>query len=452
MSFEVDVRRVHKLRDGQERSGPVVYWMSRDQRVDDNWALLYSQLQAHKRQQPMAVVFCLCKEFLGATWRQYSFMLHGLREIDQRLSSLGIPLFVLIGDPPVVLSRFVRQNNISLVVTDFSPLRIIRRWKKSFIDATDISIIEVDAHNIVPCRVASQKREYAARTFRPKVSRCLDEFLTDYPELEHQTVAWTGDVPEIDWSRCWDSLTVDKSVGDIYWLKPGEEAAMNQLDSFIRNSLEDYTRHRNDPARIGQSDLSPYLHFGQISAQKVALEVQSHCDNSESRDAFLEELIVRRELSDNFCFYEHDYDKFEAFPDWARSTLEGHRNDPRNYIYSDDELENSETHDELWNAAQREMVVRGKMHGYMRMYWAKKILEWTVSPEEAFRIAIYSNDKYELDGRDPNGYAGIAWSIGGVHDRAWSERAIFGKIRYMSYDGCRRKFDIRRYIERVNSL
>ena len=190
---------------------------------------------------------------------------------------------------------------------------------------------------------------------------------------------------------------------------------------------------RNDPLKNGQSGLSPYLHFGQIAAQRVALEVMGSAGPTDARKAFLEELIVRRELSDNFCFYNPRYDRVDGFPAWARATLDRHRRDPRDYLYTPEQFEQARTHDDLWNAAQREMVRTGKMHGYLRMYWAKKILEWTPSPEEALKIAITLNDRYELDGRDPNGYAGIAWSLGGVHDRPWGERKVFGMIRYMSY-------------------
>lgn len=200
------------------------------------------------------------------------------------------------------------------------------------------------------------------------------------------------------------------------------------------------------------SNLSSYLHFGQISAQRVALEVQPFIEYAESQKSFLEELIVRRELSDNFCFYNKYYDSFEGFPNWAKKTLNEHRNDKREFIYSLQQFEDAKTHDDLWNAAQIEMTTTGKMHGFMRMYWAKKILEWSASPEDALETAIYLNDKYELDGRDPNGYVGCAWSIGGVHDRAWAERPVFGKIRFMNYNGCKRKFDINSYIKKISLL
>jgi deoxyribodipyrimidine photo-lyase len=235
-------------------------------------------------------------------------------------------------------------------------------------------------------------------------------------------------------------------------ITPGEKAAGKALQNFLKYGINDYEERRNDPSLEGQSGLSPYLHFGQLSSQRVALEVMKSNASKQSRDAFLEELIIRKELSDNFCFYNPNYDSFDGFPAWARKSLDEHRKDKREYRYALEQFEHAGTHDDLWNAAQNEMVIRGKMHGYMRMYWAKKILEWSESPEEAMETAIFLNDKYELDGRDPNGYTGIAWSIGGVHDRAWGERPVFGKIRYMSYHGCKSKFDVKAYIEKVNNL
>jgi len=235
------------------------------------------------------------------------------------------------------------------------------------------------------------------------------------------------------------SLKVDRGVGKVDWIQPGEKAARRALRRF-KAKEDDYAALSNDPNADALSGLSPYLHFGQISAQRVALETGS--------EEFLEELIVRRELSDNFCFYEKDYDSIACFPDWARKTLFEHAGDRREYIYSAEEFESAATHDPLWNAAQKQMTETGKMHSYLRMYWAKKILEWSRSPEEAVETAIYLNDRYELDGRDPNGYAGIAWSIGGVHDRAWGERKVFGKIRYMSYRGSRSKFDVDEFVSR----
>ncbi len=306
----------------------------------------------------------------------------------------------------------------------------------------------MDAHNVVPCWLASGKQEYGAYTFRPKINRLLPEFLEDFPPLRPQEWATVGYPPPIDWSALLAALPVERDVLPVSWLKPGEDAARAMLEDFLLQRLPYYHERRNDPNLDGQSHLSPYLHFGQLAAHRVALEVIKATASPPAKQAFLEELIVRRELSDNFCFYHPHYDALAGFPLWAQRTLNEHRHDPRDYAYDLEQFETARTHDDLWNAAQREMVQTGKMHGYLRMYWAKKILAWTANPEEAQRIAIYLNDRYELDGRDPNGYTGIAWSLGGLHDRPWGERPVFGKIRYLSYKGCKAKFDIAAYIEK----
>jgi deoxyribodipyrimidine photo-lyase len=201
----------------------------------------------------------------------------------------------------------------------------------------------------------------------------------------------------------------------------------------------------------GQSDLSPYFHFGQLAPQRAAHAVAQTSGDAD-RDAYLEELVVRRELSDNHCHHNHDYDRYEGLPAWGRRTLEEHLDDEREHLYDLAAFEAAATHEPLWNAAQTELLVRGKMHGYLRMYWAKKILEWTRDPGEALDVAITLNDRYSLDGRDPNGYVGCAWSIGGLHDRPWTERPVFGKIRYMNANGCRRKFKVDRYIDGARRL
>ncbi len=447
-SIMVDPRRVRTVKHGPVGKGPVLYWMSRDQRVNDNWALLFAQELALVRKVPLGVVFSLAPRFLNATSRQYGFMLKGLREVESRLAKLNIPFFLLIGSPEQELPAFLARHQISGLVTDFDPLRIKQKWKNEVAAQLESNIHEVDARNIVPCWEASNKKEYAAYTLRPKIHRALPEFLKDFPMAQSHPFPWPKKVTGTDWDQAEGSLSIDLSVPEIDWLLPGEEAAAEILDHFLTKKLSTYASRRNDPTKDGVSNFSPYLHFGQISAQRVALEVQKKKVKKESKDAFLEELIVRRELSDNFCFYNPDYDRFAGFPEWAQKTLNEHRGDQREHLYSLEQFEAGKTHDDLWNAAQMEMVHRGKMHGYLRMYWAKKILEWTGSPEEALEVAILLNDKYELDGRDTNGYVGIAWSIGGVHDRAWQERPIFGKIRYMSYGGCKAKFKVKTYIQK----
>jgi deoxyribodipyrimidine photo-lyase len=441
----MNLKRVRTLKEGTSGPGPVAYWMSRDQRAADNWALLYSQELALQRRVPLVVIFCLVPTFLGAARRQYGFLVEGLQQVARQLARKGIAFHLLTGSPQEAVSTFVTQHGIGLLVTDFDPLRIKQNWKAGVYDGIDIPVHEVDAHNVVPCWLASPKLEYAAYTFRPKLHRALPDFLEPFPSLVRHPYPW--DAGEgTDWEAAARMLQVDETVPPVNWLKSGESAARRVLRSFLQTKLVHYDDVRNDPTQDGQSNLSPYLHFGQLSAQRVALKVHTYPLPDAAKAAFLEELLVRRELADNFCFYNQSYDSTAGFPDWAQKTLNAHRSDPREYLDSAEEFEQALTHDSLWNAAQMEMVRRGKMHGYMRMYWAKKILEWRQSPDDALKIAIYLNDKYELDGRDPNGYTGIAWSIGGVHDRAWQERPVFGKIRYMSHRGAQRKFDVQAYV------
>lgn len=436
--------RLRILQAGISKAGPVVYWMQRDQRAHDNWALLYAQQKAIELNEPLYVVFNLVPNFLEATIRQYGFMIKGLQEVETELKKFNIPFRLTTGDAAEEIPKFLESIKASLLVTDFNPLKIVRRWKKSVADKIKIPFHEVDAHNIVPCLHVSDKQEFAAYTIRPKIQKLLPEFLDEFPPLKKMKTKIEN--VETNWDSVYKSLKVNTDVKEVNWIKPGERAAHKSLQDFISKRFPNYGTDRNFPTHDAQSNLSPYFHFGQISPQRVALAIQPLTEHAESHKAFLEEMIIRRELADNFCYFNKNYDSFDGFHSWAQESLNLHRKDKRDYIYSKEVFELAKTHDDLWNAAQLEMVNRGKMHGYMRMYWAKKILEWTKSPEDSIRIAIYLNDKYELDGRDPNGYTGIAWSIGGVHDRPWFERPVYGKIRYMNYNGCAKKFDIKKYI------
>ena len=441
--------RVRKLRGGNPAPGPVLYWMSRDQRAGDNWALLHAQQQALARRSPLHVVFTLSPEFLLAQPPQVQFMLDGLQETARQLAEKAIPLILLAGHPPTALARYLAANACSLLVTDFDPLKIKKAWKTELLSTTLLPVDEVDAHNIVPCWEASPKQEFGAYTLRPKLHRRLPEFTESFPELLRNPFGGDVDPLDADWRSAWHKLGLPELPAHGYRWAAGPAAALGALRRFLAEGLEHYGEVRNDPARDGQSDLSPYLHFGHLAAQRVFLEVLQAGALQNSQDAFLEELVVRRELADNFCFYNEDYDNSKGFPAWSQETLEKHRDDRRPYRYDPEALAGALTHDPAWNAAQRQMTRTGKMHGYMRMYWAKKILEWSADPETALQTAIELNNKYSLDGRDPNGYAGIAWSIGGVHDRPWGERPVFGKIRYMNYTGLTRKFrNLAAYIDR----
>ena len=429
--------RVRWLKQTPLTQGPIVYWMSRDQRAHDNWALSAAHELATSLHTELHVVFCLTS-FLNAPLRHYDFMLRGLSEVEQHLAALNIPLLVLPGEPAVTLPNYLAQVSAGALVMDFSPLTLPRTWKTEVVSKSTCPVVEVDAHNIVPCWLASPKQEYAARTFRPKIHAKLGEFLTNFPELT--PLPTQKKHPKNDWKKLKNSLSVLSTVSPVSWIQPGSTAAQETLSTFLLNS-SNYETERNDPTKSALSNLSPYLHFGQIAAQRVALETQH-------LPVFFEEVVVRRELAENFCYYNPQYNSLAGFPEWAQKTLAKHRTDLREYLYTLEELETAQTHDVAWNAAQTEMVQTGKMHGYMRMYWAKKILEWSPSPAEALVAATTLNDTYELDGRDPNGYTGIAWAIGGVHDRPWFERPIFGTVRYMNEAGLRRKYRIAEYIEK----
>lgn len=440
-------KRARQLNDAEIKSGPMVYWLSRDQRAKDNWALLAAQELAIARKEPLIVIFTLSDKFLEATYRQYSFMLDGLKELEESLASKNIPFIILLGDPVESILKFVSQKKIGALMTDFSPLKISRSWKDEIASRLDIAFFEVDAHNIVPAWQASPKQEFGAYTIRPKINKLLPEFLTSFPSLKKHPHSSSLKAKN-DYEKLIKNLKIDYQVEKVSGFKAGEKAAYRAMNDFLKNRLSGYNINRNNPLLNAQSGLSPYLHFGHISAQAIALAVEKTPAPLVDREAFLEELIVRKELADNFCLYNQNYNNPQGFPDWAKKSIKKHASDKREYLYSSKQLETAQTHENLWNAAQVEMIKTGKMHGYMRMYWAKKILEWTSNAETAMKEAIYLNDKYELDGRNPNGYAGIAWSIGGVHDRAWFERPIFGQIRYMNENGCRRKFKVDDYIKR----
>lgn len=447
--MKVDVRRVRGLNDRAAAGGPVIYWMSRDQRATDNWALLYAQEKALERGVPLYVVFNLFRIAGRANTRQYRFMFRGLKEVEESFAQHNIPFQVLFGAPEKVIPGFVSKHKVGEVVVDFSPLRYARDRRTAVAKQLSCALTEVDAHNIIPVWQASDKEEFAAYTFRPKVRRLLREYLTEFPKLKKHPHNGSVSVAVTDWDSYLKKLSLEE-INDTAFVS-GEKAALKHLKSFITSRLDTYHEDRNDPTKNAVSGLSPYLHFGQISPQRVAYEVQNAFENNkDAREAFLEELVVRRELADNYCFYNKNYDKVEGAHAWAQKTILEHKDDVREYIYTKEQLENAETHDDLWNAMQLQMVNEGKMHGWCRMYWAKKILEWTPDVQTAVDIGLYLNDKYELDGMDPNGVVGVVWSMCGVHDRAWNERPIFGKIRYMNYAGAKRKFDIKAYIERYD--
>ncbi len=460
----------------QERVGPVLYWMNRDMRLEDNWALIFAYEKAIETNQPLIIVYNLVVGFEKGIGRQHWFKTEALREIEKECNKHSLAFKIVVDtsgeDTPHLILKETHKYSVATIVTDFSPLLLTKKWHKEMMDSFDGDMYEVDAHNIVPARFVSDKREYGAYTLRPKIHRHISTFLTKYPVLDFKKLppCQHFDARSTDWEALASCVPEDALWTTKHMWKPSSSGAKDALKLFVQNHLEHYGVKRNDPTLDGQSNLSPYLHFGIISAQHIVLcileatgfEIDMVIDEKsngakvsqglhslkESVTAFLEELIVRRELGDNFCLHTSHYKDQRCLPDWAQNTLQKHKNDPREYTYTLKEFERAKTHDDAWNACQREMLYTGKMHGYMRMYWAKKILEWTPSVELAFEYAVYLNDTYELDGREPSGYAGIAWALGGVHDRAWFERPVFGQIRYMNREGLRRKFDLISYIKK----
>ena len=431
----------------------VVYWMQRSQRATDNPALNIAVRAANALTKPVVVFFGLRRSAHHANYRHYYFMLQGLVDVAKGLQKRGIG-FVLRRHPDHDIRQFCAQVRPCLVIGDEDPLRRAEWGRARAARELAASFWTVDSDVIVPSRLLG-KEHYAARTIRPKIHKELPRFLTRVSDPRVK-VRWKNAIrlqsrdPE---TKLLDELTMDRAVGAADSFTGGSAAAHSILERFLTDRLNGYAKNRNHPDIDGTSQLSPYLHFGNVGPQTVALAVKHADAPAEDRKAFLEEFIVRRELAVNFVRFNPQYDSFNAGEPWADQTLRIHAKDPRKFLYTEKQLENAETHDPLWNAAQKQMLLTGWMNGYLRMYWAKKILEWSRSPAEAFDIAVRLNDRYELDGRDPNGYAGIAWAIVGKHDRAWGpERLVYGKIRYMSFASTSRKFDSKAYVARIAAL
>lgn len=440
--------RTYTLKSSIEEPGNTLYWMSREQRTDFNHALNEAFHHSVERRTKLYVVFSLTFDFLSAETRHYDFMLAGLVLVSKKLQNLNIHFEILEGIIPETIAKFIEQNDITTVFCDFDPLKIKRNWKYELSDLINCSLYEIDSHNIVPCRLASTKQEFSARTIRPKINKLLPEYLTEFPQFRSHP--FNTEVSNENVNERFYKI-YDRSILNQGFI-PGEDEAVRLMRKFINEKLNNYPELRNHPELNYQSNLSPYLHFGQLSSQRVALEVMSSDAIHNAKSVFLDEIIIRKELSDNYCFYNDNYDNFDGVPEWGKKTLLEHLSDKRKTIYNLEQFEYSDTDDIYWNSAQKEMRLTGKMHGYMRMYWAKRLLEWTHHPNDAFDMAVYLNDKYQFDGRDPNGYAGIAWSIGGLHDRPWAEREIFGKVRYMNANGLKRKFDIEKYVQNIDDL
>jgi len=478
-----------RSKNSNTKKDSVVYWMQRDVRMQDNWALLWALSLAQQQKLPLRVVYALPPPpqstsdndhdesngytrlaptlmEMPMTARHGEFLLGGLELVHQELKEYNIPLDVVLPPSHDAVGQTICDYIVNtasapaVVVTDFSPLTQPRQWMElqaaPLLQRHKIAMVQVDAHNIVPVWIAGEgKRQVGARTLRPRIHRALPKYLTDFPTvqeiLQDPSVQSTiVDLPAFDRSRYKAFLDMDASVPPVEWAKPGTVAGMAQYESFVKIGLKQYDKLRNDPNEKNIcSNLSPWINHGHVSFQRITLNAKKLNKHADGTASFIEEGVVRRELSDNYVYYTpNDYDKLQAAAGWAQETLQVHASDTREYVYTLEELEQAKTRDDLWNAAQLQVVREGQMHGFMRMYWAKKILEWTTSPLFALRAAQYFNDKYALDGKDPNGFVGVGWSIMGIHDQGWKEREVFGKIRFMNYNGCKRKFNVAQFVRK----
>lgn len=423
----------------------VVYWMQRAQRGIDNPALDVAVEVANTLGKPALVFFAPVPFYPHANLRHYRFLADGIPDIAEALEKRNVG-FVLRRYPDHSLIKFCQEVKPCLVVGDENPLRETEHWRQIASRKLRSPLWTVDADVIVPTKLL-EKAQYAAHIIRPRLHRQLDRFMVRSANPKAR-VAWRHPVqslrPDSDITDGWK---MDRSVEGVAGFHGGTKEALRRLHEFTSRKLMHYSKLRNHPENDGTSDLSAYLHFGHISPITVALAVKTAAAPKDDKDRFLDQLITWRELSVNLVRFNPNYDNFECGESWAHRTLAEHARDERPVQYSQKQLENAETYDPLWNAAQMQMVNSGWMHNYMRMYWAKKILEWSRTPVGAYKVAISLNDKYFNDGRDPNGYAGIAWAIVGKFDRPWFDRPIFGTIRYMSLASTGKKFDSRKYID-----
>jgi len=446
--------RMIYLNKKEEAEGKyIIYWMQASQRIHYNQALDTAIIMANDRSLPLIVYFELIDHFPDANLRHYHFMLEGLKEVSRELKKMQIRFVINCPSVKGYPDLNELSRNAVMVITDCGYLNFQRMWRKKVATQLPCMMIQIESNVIIPVVTASPKEEYSAGTFRPKIKRLLQDYLQPmrmskpiHSSLDFKIKSFPIDnIP-----KSLHQLALDFSIPPSTFYRGGTDQAEKYLAQFIREKIIKYETLSNDPSHDYLSHMSPYLHFGQISPLHIALRIQEETP-AEVSENYLEELIVRRELAINYVYYNQYYDQFSGLPDWAKKTMDEHKYDIRHHIYPIDELEQAMTHDPYWNAAQNEMVITGKMHGYMRMYWGKKIIEWTPTPREAFKHSLYLNNKYELDGRDPNGFTGVAWCFG-KHDRAWKERPIFGKIRYMNDNGLKRKFNINSYVKRINQL
>jgi len=443
-------RKGAPLKDGK----CVVYWMQRAERGLDNPAVDLAIEIGNELDLPVVIFFSAISNFPHANLRHYAFLNQGLRDIEEDLAERNVS-FVVRRPPANSLEKLLAEVGAAMLIGDENPCREPERWRRVLARRLELPFWTVDADVVVPSALFP-KHQYMLHIMRPRILAELPKYLVPMPGTKakkrwarpsgFESFKVTEDV-----TAGWRDF--DRSVKPVDNFSGGTHAALKRLKHFVAHGLADYAKQRNHPETDGTSQLSPWLHFGHISPVTIALAceeaVRERKATAAARDTYFNELIGWREISVNFVKYVPNYDSIESAPQWAQATLREHAGDKRDPIYTLEQMKRAETYDDLWNAAQTQMVKTGWMHNYLRMYWAKKILEWAPNPALAWEWAVILNDKYELDGRDPNGYQGIAWAMGGVHDRPWFDRPIFGTVRYMSGISTGKKFDSKRYIEQM---
>lgn len=446
--------RIKVLRDAPPRTGAryVLYWMQQSQRAGFNPALEYAVETANDLGLPVLVCFGLTA-FPEANARHYGFMLQGLAQVERALAARGIAFVIRKAEPDRLALDLSAQA--AVVVCDRGYLKIQRTWRARLAAAIACRLVQVEGDVVVPVETASAKHEYAARTLRPKLHRLWEDYIQDLQSqpVRHRAsdLGAPSDISLSDVSAVLAGLRIDQAVGPVRRFASGEQAARARLAEFLDDGLARYGAERGRPEAGAASHMSPYLHFGQISPVEIALAVRAARDGGgPDKASYLEELIVRRELSMNHVFHAPDYDRWETIPEWARKTLEAHSGDPRPHLYARTQFEAGETHDPYWNAAMREMTATGYMHNHLRMYWGKKILQWSATPREAFETTLYLNNRWFLDGRDANSFTNVGW-IFGLHDRPWGPQPVFGIVRSMGLNTFK-KFDAPAYVASVEAL
>ena len=397
--------RIFELNNKQIQKGEIIYLTEREIRVKDNFALQFALQKSDELNLPLKIIHPRIHYEHKSKQR---FIDNQIDQARNQFRNLGLD-FEIIEATPVKIFEKIKP---ALLIIDFNPI-----LKRDYLKKADFKIFEIDCHNIVPARFISDKQEYSASTIRRKIYYNIYSFLTEFK-----------------------NLTSEKVEADYV------------LEDFINNKLQYYSENKNNPSTDAISGLSKYLNLGFISSQRVALEVIKSGVKDTNKEAFLEELIIRKELDDNFCLYSKSFKDFSSIPNWAKMSLNNHKYDIRPYNYSLEILEKAKTHDKLWNATQIQLIKKGTIQGYLRMYWAKKILEWMSTPDEALKAAIYLNDKYAYDAPSANGYVGILWAIGGLHDRAFADYPVTGKIRRMTYDSMKRKYDLSNYVKKYTKI